>query len=235
MMETPMLEVQNISKSYRGKQVLGGISFAAPAGVYACVVGQNGSGKSTLLQILAGMLCPDSGDAKLCGNSLRSSAYTRSIGYVAQNDSLFGHLSVKDNIAFWASAAGLGMKAPGVTHFTRLLGIDSFWKQKVSTLSGGQRRRVAICTALMHSPTALLLDEPFTGLDLIVKEELFLSLEELRLAGKVIVYTTHNIDELPEHGKLIVLRGGEAIEVSPDGTDGDFRSLVPSLIKGAAT
>ena len=231
-----MLEARNISKSYRKKQILRDVCFNAPPGAYTCIVGRNGSGKSTLLQILAGMLAPDCGGAVLLGDQMRSSAYARNIGYVAQADSLFGHLSARDNIAFYASAAGLSMSASGVAHFTQLLGIDPFLKQRVSTLSGGQRRRVAICVSLLHDPACLLLDEPFSGLDLVVKDELFRSLEELRRAGKIILYTTHNIDEIFTPAKLIALCGGTCMEVEYIQSQGDFRQFMLNLIteKGAS-
>ena len=227
-----MLKVTGITKSYRKAKILKGVTFEAPRGMYSCIVGQNGSGKSTLLQIMSGMAVPDSGEVLLNGRGVRSREAAREIGYVPQVDSLFGHLSARDNIAFWASASGVGMREPAVAHFTQLLGISSFWKQKVQTLSGGQRRRVAICAALLHNPECIMLDEPFTGLDLVVKDELFHMLDELCRTGKTILYTTHNIDEIRIHGKLILLRGGVAVDVCMDEQTGDFRQNMLNLIKG---
>ena len=226
-----MLKVTDVTKSYRNVQILKGVTFEAPASMYSCIVGQNGSGKSTLLQIMSGMSDPDSGEVLLNEKSVRSRAAAREIGYVPQTDNLFGHLSAKDNIAFWASAAGVCMREPAVAHFTQMLGISSFWKQKVRTLSGGQRRRVAICAALLHDPACIMLDEPFTGLDLVVKDDLFRTLDELCHAGKTILYTTHNIDEIRIHGKLILLRDGAAIDVRTDEQTGDFRQFMLNLIK----
>ena len=227
-----MLKVTNVTKSYRKAKILKGITFEAPKGMYCCVVGQNGSGKSTLLQILSGMSVPDSGEVTLNGNPARSREAAREIGYVPQIDSLFGNLSAKDNIAFWASASSVSMRSDAVEHFTQLLGISSFWKRKVRTLSGGERRRVAICVALLHNPACIMLDEPFTGLDLVVKDELFSTLDELCSAGKTILYTTHNIDEVRIHGKLILLREGVAIDIREDEITGDFKALMLNLIKG---
>jgi ABC-2 type transport system ATP-binding protein len=231
-MEQGRLEAANITKSYRRDKILKGVSFVAPAGKSSCIVGQNGSGKSTLMQILAGVKAPDLGEVTLSGIPIRNREAARAIGFVSQSDCLFEHLSVKDNIKFWASAAGVSLKSPAAEYFMRLLGISSFWKQKVCTLSGGQRRRVAICAALAHDPACILLDEPFTGLDLVAKDDLFKTLDALCASGKTIIYTTHNIDEIRIHGKLILLRDGVTVDVNTDHNIGDFKQFMLGLIRG---
>jgi len=226
-----MLKITNITKSYRSKKILNGVTFDCPPGMYSCLVGQNGSGKSTLLQIMSGMMSADSGEVLLNGKSVHSREAARNIGYVPQADNLFEHLSAGDNLAFWGAAAGVKRNDSAVASFTRLFAIDAFKKQKVCTLSGGQRRRVAICMALLHNPACLLLDEPFTGLDLVVKDELFATLDELCRAGKTILYTTHNIDEISTRGKLFILRDGLVADIHFDGMQGDFRSFMLNQLR----
>ena len=231
-----MLEVKAVNKRYRKAAVLRDISFTAEPGTSICIVGQNGSGKSTLLSIMAGCLRPDSGEVSYSGISLFGDSGKRLVGYVPQVDNLFPELSVRDNIAFWASAAGLSLKKVRERGLPELLGLDAFWKKKVSALSGGMRRRAAICAALLHGPALLLLDEPFTGLDLVVKEEILQSLEGLRAAGHIIVYTTHNLDEAARlSGKMIALSGGNAVEAPPWQGQGDFREFMLNIIKGEHT
>ena len=228
-----MLEIKRLAKRYGKSVVLKDISFSAEAGSSVCIIGQNGSGKSTLLSVIAGCLMPDSGEVLYDGVSLLSDKQSRLVGYVPQNDNLFPALSVRDNIAFWAAAAGLSLKIVKQNGLPALLGLDDFWGKKVAVLSGGMRRRVAICVALLHSPILLLLDEPFTGLDLVVKEDLLQSLEALRTAGHTIVYTTHNLDEaarLP--GKIIALRNGTAAEISNYQDEKDFGRFIMDIIKG---
>ena len=228
-----MLEVKGVTKRYRKTVVLNNICFSAETASSVCIVGQNGSGKSTLLSIIAGHLRPDSGDILYNGTSLFSETHKRLIGYVPQTDNLFPALSVRDNIAFWASAAGLSFKKVNQQGLPSLLGIETFWNKKVSALSGGMRRRVAICAALLHNPALLLLDEPFTGLDLVVKEDLLQSLEALRAAGHTIIYTTHNLDEVARlPGKMIALNNTTATEVPPWNGQGDFREFMLNTLKG---
>jgi len=226
-----MLKTTNITKSYRGKKILNGVTIDCPPGMYSCLVGKNGSGKSTLLGIMSGMISPDSGEVLLNNKNIRSREAARDIGYVPQADNLFEHLSAYDNLRFWGAAAGVKKHDPAVASFAHLFGLSTFWKQKVITLSGGQRRRVAICAALLHNPACLLLDEPFTGLDLVVKDELFATLDELCRAGKTILYTTHNIDEINTGGKLLILRDGAAADVCTDEISGDFRAFMLNLLR----
>ncbi len=204
-----------------------------PRGQIAAVIGPNGCGKSTLLAMLAGVLRPDEGSV-LCALP------PRQIGYVAQGDCLFEELSVTDNLMFWGAAAGLTAKAAARSPFAGLLGLDEFAKKRVSRLSGGMRRRVALCTALLGDPGLLLLDEPFTGLDMIYKQELASCLLELRAkGGKTILYTTHSADELGSlsdvtlllaNGRLIWSRETRALL-----GQGNLQDILTPYIRGAKT
>lgn len=177
--------------------MLSGASFVVETGQIAAIIGKNGCGKSTLLSIAATMLRPDSGQVLLDGKDpFKDSRLRRLIGYVAQGDSLFDELSVGDNLRFWASAAGLSGSQLLKNPFVGLLGLGDFWKKRVSRLSGGMRRRAAICAALLGNPRYILLDEPFSGLDMIYRQELGAFLREMRKMGKTLIYTTHSPEEL---------------------------------------
>ena len=185
------------------------------------MIGRNGSGKSTLLAIMAGLLKPDSGTVQMNGSPLSAAR----IGYVPQQDSLFEELTVKDNILFRAAGANLSARKAAEADCVRLLDLHSIWKKKVRNLSGGMRRRVAIAASLIHSPDLILLDEPFSGLDLVQKQELLAHLCQLKQQGKTILYATHNTDEIvPPADAMIALQHGQTTVL-------DIRNMDPAEIR----
>ena len=238
----PLLEgcrlfaVEGISKKYGSATVLDNVSFSVGPGEIAAIVGKNGCGKSTLLAIAATLLRADSGAVLLDGrNPVADTSLRRNIGYVAQGDSLFDELSVGDNLRFWAGAAGIPEAAAADSPFAALLGLDKFWNKRVSRLSGGMRRRAAICAALLGDPQYVLLDEPFTGLDMLYRQHLSGFLHRLRERGKTIVYTTHSPQELAELSDFALLLSGGRIARREDTTasDGaDLQKLFLSYIEG---
>jgi len=202
-----------VSKSYGARCILDGVSFAVEPGTVAAIIGKNGCGKSTLLAVAGGVLRPDSGRILLDGKDPAARPdLRRRIGYLAQGDSLFEELSVGDNLRFWGSAAGLHSSAVAGSPFVELLGLDVFWKKQVSHLSGGMRRRTAICAALLGDPDYILLDEPFSGLDMLYRQDLSAFLCKMREMGKTIIYTTHSPEELAALGELaLLLQGGQIL------------------------
>ena len=183
-----VVEALGVGKAYGKKVVLSGVDFLAQAGACAAVVGRNGAGKSTLLAILAGYLAPDSGSVARGGE----------VAYCPQTDSLFEDLSVKDNLRFWARVAfgRFGASGECALDFAELFGVADYLKKRVSRLSGGMRKCVAIACAMAGDPPLLILDEPFASLDIYHKNTLLRALGLLKAKGKCIVYTSHNLDEI---------------------------------------
>ena len=180
-----MITAKNISKSYSKQIVLDNVDFSMSAGESAVIVGRNGSGKSTLLSILAGFLRPDSGSVSTDG---------KYVAFCPQEDRLFEDLTVKDNLKFWQAANGSSDTL--VSHFAHILGVDAFVRKKINQLSGGMKKSTAICCALSGDPAALILDEPFSGLDIFHKNALLAAFGQLKAAGKCILYSSHSIDEI---------------------------------------
>lgn len=223
-----MIKVYSVAKSFKKEQVLKDVSFSVQKGNTACIVGENGSGKSTLLSIIAGILKPDSGD--ICLNI----SDKKSVGFVPQHDYLFEDLKVKDNIKFWAAAAKLSFSSEQVKQYMDLFNVTSFLNKKVTELSGGMQKRVALCTALLHNPDILLLDEPFSGLDVIHKEEICTYLNWLREKGKTIVYSTHNFDEIHLMAtELYVIFDGYLYNVPLSDSLDELSINVTNYLKGA--
>lgn len=227
-----LIEVRKLTKSYRRERVLDNVSITVPDYAAACVVGRNGAGKSTLLSILAGILKPDKGELFIDGKRLDQAA--KRIGYVPQRDHLFDDLSVRDNIAFWASASGLSKKEAMKSTSLELLGLEEFFGKKVSRLSGGMRRRTAIGAALLHNPDYLILDEPFAGLDLVQKGELINYLATLHKQKKTILYAAHDMDEIASLANLVfMLHGGTVTATNLDElTERGGKSVIINIIRG---
>jgi len=166
--------------------VLDGINFSALPGESAVIVGRNGTGKSTLLSILAGYLRPDSGTISIqCGSA----------AFCPQDDNLFEDLTVRDNILFWARARG-SRPDTNAPDLAKLFDIGSYAGKRVRHLSGGMKKSAAIVCALTNSSQLLILDEPFSGLDIFYKDAILRALDTLKSMGKCIIYTSHNTDEI---------------------------------------
>ncbi|MCL2578562.1 MAG: ABC transporter ATP-binding protein [Oscillospiraceae bacterium] len=233
-----MLKVESIGKSYGSAKILTDLSFEVQPGQIAAIVGKNGCGKSTLLSIIAGLLRPDSGRVLLGGEDLSAKPRLRAkVGYVAQGDCLFEELSVGENLRFWASASGLPGGEAANNPFVKLLELGGFWKKRVRDLSGGMRRRVAICAALLSDPAYILLDEPFSGLDLIYRQELTAFLLEMKGMGKTLLFTTHSPEELTALSDTALLLSGGQITHTEDthrlsDIHADLQSVFLSYLKG---
>ena len=185
-----MLSADNLRHAFGPVRALDGVSFTLSAGHTLALFGPNGAGKTTLLKVLAGLVRPDAGRAQVEGGR-------RAIGWIGHQSYLYGHLTVRENLLFWGALydvprADLTARAD---ELLRRLSIADRADVPVRVLSRGQMQRVAIARALIHDPQVLLLDEPFTGLDLAAAAEFRALLAELAGAGRIVVLATHNVDE----------------------------------------
>lgn len=178
-----MLALTKISKSYGRAKVLNGLTLECEPGTVLCLVGANAAGKTTLLTIAAGLQKADSGTAECDG----------SIGFVAQESALLEDLTLRENLALWYAACGRRSgEMFGGGSAERRLGLEPFMKKRVRTLSGGCRKRADIACAMVKNPDYLLLDEPFTALDLSSRDEITNLIRELRRQGKGILFSSHD-------------------------------------------
>lgn len=220
------IEVSQISKTYKGKQVLTDISFQAEGGSCIGILGRNGTGKSTLLSILAGVLQRDSGTFFCDGVDLFQDSHMRSalVGYVPQGTPLMEELSAKDNLSLWYRQKDLQTELDkGVL---KLLGIDEFIKVPVSKMSGGMKKRLSIGCAVANRPPILLLDEPTSALDLPCKEKIASYLRRYKVSGGILILTTHDVLELDLCDRWYIIKNGI---LEPFEFDGDIAKLVAQL------
>jgi ABC-type Fe3+/spermidine/putrescine transport system ATPase subunit/nucleotide-binding universal stress UspA family protein len=210
--------LQNISKSYGGRQVVEQFTLEVLDGELFVLLGASGSGKTTVLRIIAGLVSPDRGEVHLKGKVVNSvPPQQRNIGLVFQNYSLFRHMSVAENIGFGLRLRRVPPKArrEKVDQLLEMIGLPGFGERMPSELSGGQQQRVAVARALAYEPEVLLLDEPFGALDLKTRSQLRHSLKAIqRKLGVTTVLVTHDQGDAFELGDRIgVMEKGRLLSI----------------------
>ena len=203
-----MLEITGLTVLRGGARVLHDWSLTVPTGRVAAITGPSGAGKSTLLQAVCGLVRIAEGTIKVDGCDVTSTpTHRRGIVLMSQSGDLFPSMTVGENVAF-----GLRMRRVDkvaresrVRELLRLVGLPDFEHRDVSTLSGGQSRRVALARALATSPDVLLLDEPFTGLDKATHDDLARDVSRmLREEGTTCLIVTHDADEAEMVADIVV-------------------------------
>jgi ABC-2 type transport system ATP-binding protein len=217
-----MIDVQQLSHHYGERCALDQVSLAINSGEFFAILGPNGGGKSTLFRVLATLVKPQAGRVLINDLELveHAASIRTMIGVVFQSPSLDKKLSVDENL--WCQGRLYGLTNSIIQKRTKLLltklGIIDRQHDRVETLSGGLKRRVEICKALLHEPRLLLLDEPTTGLDPLVRYELWEYLRQLRMeVGITVVMTTHFLDEADKADRIAILDAGHVVALDqPD-------------------
>jgi len=222
-----MVQVENLTRRFGAREAVSGLSFEVARGRIFGVLGPNGSGKSTLFRILATMLAPSEGVARVAGFDVTAQPdqVRARIGVVFQSFSLDRKLTVAENLTAQGHLYGLSgaeLRDRMQASMTRL-GILERRRDLVGTLSGGLQRRVEIAKALLHRPEALLMDEPSTGLDPGARRELWQYIEELRAGGATVLATTHILDEADRCDKLLLMHEGRRVA---EGTPAELKARV---------
>jgi thiamine transport system ATP-binding protein len=191
-----MLDVRDVTVRFGDRTVLRDASLHVDTGEVVALLGPSGVGKSTFLRVVAGLLVPDHGQVWLDGVDLSQvAAHRRRIGLMFQDEQLFPHLDVAANIGFGLRMQGQPVRTR-VEELLALVGLQGFGGRRVTNLSGGEAKRVALARALAPSPAVLLLDEPLTGLDRELHDRLVADLAEvLRTTRTTAVLVTHDHDE----------------------------------------
>lgn len=197
----PAVEFRGVSKIFEMEgrpphAAVDNVSLSLSPGEFLCVLGPSGHGKSTMLNLLAGFTKPTSGYVLHAGNPVEGPGPDR--GVVFQRDTLFPWKRVADNIAFGLKARGerREIREETVARYLKAIGLEQYGRAYPDQLSGGMRRRVAIAAVLANRPDVLLMDEPFTGLDYVRREQLCRLLEDLwNEVGCTVFFITHDLDE----------------------------------------
>jgi heme exporter protein A len=192
----PVVEVADIARAFGSRKAVAGVSFSLAPGDCVAVFGPNGAGKTTLLRLLAGLLKPSSGTARLAGIPLPGGATARSrVGLISHHTMLYEALSARENVSFAARLYGIRDHSTRVDDSLRRMSMLERADAPVRLLSRGMQQRVSIARAMVHSPQVVLADEPYSGLDESGARALTALLRELRSAGTAIIIVTHNLAE----------------------------------------
>jgi len=211
-----MLRAEALRHAFGPVWALDGITFSLQPGRTLVIFGPNGAGKTTLLKTLAGLIRPASGAVQIDGGR-------RAIGWIGHQTHLYSHLTVRENLLFWASLYDVPARERErrADRLLAQLGLADRANQPVLVLSRGLAQRATIARALVHEPTVLLLDEPFTGLDLAAAGDFRRLLAEYAAAGRSVVIATHNVAEGAELASEVAFQvRGKFVEHAPRGRRG---------------
>ncbi|MEN9343927.1 MAG: hypothetical protein RLZZ453_714 [Chlamydiota bacterium] len=200
--DTPLLKAVHLVKSYGGNSVVKGLNFQVDAGEVVGLLGPNGAGKTTAFYMAMGLIRPDSGQVFFNSQEITDLPIDQrakmGIGYLAQEPSIFRHLTVEENILCILETLSLSAEEKKARLFSLLseLHLTALAKRKASTLSGGERRRLEITRVLIIEPSLILLDEPFANIDPIAVNDVKNLIRHLKAKGISILITDHNAREI---------------------------------------
>ncbi|MFN2225910.1 MAG: heme ABC exporter ATP-binding protein CcmA [Anaerolineae bacterium] len=193
----PAIEVRRLVKSFGHQVALRGVDLAVPEGEFLTLFGPNGAGKTTLMRIVASLTRPSGGTVLLRGQDLGKAAVAlrRHIGLISHNPLLYGDLTAEENLRFFARLYDLADGAARIDAVLEQVGLAVRRRDPVRTYSRGMVQRLAIARAILHDPEIMLLDEPYTGLDLQAADMLGSVLADLVMARRTVILTTHNLEQ----------------------------------------
>ena len=209
MAAEPAIAVRDLLVRRGGVDVLHRISLEVPAGTVTGLLGPSGCGKSTLMRAIVGVQIVASGTVTVLGEPAGSRSLRARVGYVTQAPSVYGDLSVRENLRYFAAV--LGTPPELVDAVIATVGMDAFAGRVVGSLSGGQRARVSLATALLNEPPLLVLDEPTVGLDPLLRRDLWGTFARLAEAGTTLLVSSHVMDEADRCSHLLLMRDGHIL------------------------
>jgi heme exporter protein A len=223
-----MIQVQGLVKSYGHTYALRNVDLEVGQGQFLTVVGPNGAGKTTLLRILATLLKPTGGLVHIRGLDLgsRSAEIRRYIGFVSHQSLIYPRLTVEENLTFYGKLYDVPAVRERVETLLHLVGLETRRRDPAGTLSRGMQQRLSIARAIIHQPSLLLLDEPYTGLDQQAAEMLRQLLQTISTEARTVVMTTHDLQRaLDLCDKVAILTRGQIAYQSEDPslTEDDLR------------
>ena len=196
--------------------MLGGLTLDIRSGTVTGLLGPSGCGKSTLLRSIVGVQVIAAGTVTVLGEPAGSAPLRSQVGYVTQAPSVYGDLSIQENLRFFASV--VGVDAARIGEVVEVVGLGGFEEHVVGELSGGERSRVSLATALLGRPTVLVLDEPTVGLDPVLREELWTTFHRLASEGTTLLISSHVMDEAAKCDEILLMREGAILrQTTPDG------------------
>ncbi|MBI5304964.1 MAG: ABC transporter ATP-binding protein [Chloroflexi bacterium] len=230
------IQAEQLSKRFHKNDAVRGVNLdIAPGEIYG-LIGPDGAGKTTTIRMLAGVMKPSAGVARVSGlDTARQAERLRAqVGYMSQRFSLYGDLSVRENIEFYADIFGVRgpERAERIARLLRFARLEQFQERDAGVLSGGMKKKLGLACALIHRPRVLFLDEPTNGVDPISRREFWDILSDLHIEGVTIFISTAYLDEAERCARVGLMYRGEIIR---EGTPAALRQLVQGDLLAVVT
>jgi ABC-2 type transport system ATP-binding protein len=213
MKSDPAVVIRGLRVVRTGRVVIDGLDLAVPAGQVVGLLGPSGCGKSTMLRSVVGVQRVAGGTVTVLGLPAGHRDLRRQVGYVTQAPSVYGDLTVSENLRYFATVVGTG--PDDARRALHDVGLDDHADATVSALSGGQLSRVSLAVALLGTPRLLVLDEPTVGLDPVLRRDLWAMFARIAAGGTTILVSSHVMDEADRCDRLVLMRDGALLA---DGT-----------------
>jgi ABC-2 type transport system ATP-binding protein len=227
----PMVELEGLTRRFGDLAAVDGLSFTVGSGELFGLVGPDGAGKTTTLRMLAGVLRPSAGDARLAGRSVarEPERVKQIIAYMSQRFGLYGDLTVAENLEFYADLYRVprAERPPRLERLYHFSALGPFQDRLAGQLSGGMKQKLALSCCLVHEPEILLLDEPTFGVDPISRRDLWLIVHEMVAHGTTVVVSTAYLDEAERFDRLVLLDKGRPLALD---TAEALQEAMPAVI-----
>ena len=216
MNDSFIIETDRLTRDFKSARAVNELTLSIASGELFGLVGPDGAGKTTTLRLLAGLLDITEGEATILGFDLKDKAedIKPHVGYMAQQFSLYGELSVSENLQFFAELFDVSSKdqSERTERLLSFAGLTEFKDRRAANLSGGMQKKLALACTLIHQPEILLLDEPTTGVDPVSRREFWNILTELHLQGTTIIVSTPYMDEADRCSRVGLMYAGKLVE-----------------------
>jgi ABC-2 type transport system ATP-binding protein len=227
------IELDRVSKKYDKTVALRDVSMSIESGEMFGLIGPDGAGKTTAIRMMCGLLKADGGTVRMLGRDpvREHLQVTQTIGYLSQRFSLYGDLSIDENISFFAEIHGLSMRDPAIRgrreRLLELTQLAAFRDRLAEQLSGGMKQKLALACTLVHEPRIILLDEPTTGVDPVSRREFWKLLSEFLAQGITILMATPYLDEAERCSRVALLHEGRLVALD---SPARLRAELPGIV-----
>ena len=203
------VEIEDLNVVRGGNSVIPSLSLRVRSGSVTGLLGPSGCGKTTLMRSVVGAQIVTGGKISVLGNPAGSAGLRSRVGYVTQAPSVYGDLTVAENLSYFAKV--VGVEQGRITETLQTVGLEDYLERIVSSLSGGERARVSLASALLNRPPLLVLDEPTVGLDPLLRQGLWRDFHRLARGGTTLLISSHVMDEAAECDDLLLMREGRLL------------------------